>query len=149
MKFEDKDKGKLADTDIHVDDAPAPVGLYPHAKRVGNFLFLSGIGPRKKGQTSIPGVELDSSGNVLSYDLEMQCKSVFENIKVILESSGSSWDSIIDVTTFLTDMDRDFETYNRVYAEYFQNNRPTRTTVGISKLPTTIHIELKIIATIE
>ena len=134
---------------INADKAPEPVGLYPHARRVGNLLFLSGVGPRKKGSKEIPGVELDSEGNIVSYDIEAQCHSVFENIRTILEASGSSWDNLVDVTVFLTNMKDDFKTYNRVYAEYFKDNQPCRTTVEINCLPTPIAIELKCMATID
>ncbi len=128
--------------------APEPVGLYPHARRVGNLLFLSGVGPRKRGSQDIPGVRLDSRGNITSYDIEAQCHSVFENVRVILEDAGSSWDKLVDVTVFLTDMKRDFAAYNRLYAEYFKDNQPCRTTVQVTALPTPIAIELKCIATI-
>ncbi len=128
--------------------APEPVGLYPHARQVGNLLFLSGVGPRQRGTKDIPGVELDENGKIISYDIEAQCHSVFGNIRAILEEAGSSWDNIIDVTVFLTNMDDDFKTYNRVYAEYFKDNQPCRTTLEINKLPTPIAIELKVIAII-
>lgn len=133
---------------IHSSKAPEPVGAYPHARRVGNFLFLSGVGPREKGTKKIPGVELDEKGNILSYDIETQCHSVFRNIRYILEDAGSSWDNIVDVTVFLTNMKDDFATYNRLYAEYFKDNQPCRTTLEINCLPTPIAIELKVIATI-
>ncbi len=135
---------------ISADQAPEPVGPYPHARRTGNLLFLSGVGPRKKGTKEIPGVKLDASGKVISYNIEEECRSVFENVKVILEASGSSWDDLVDVTVYLTNMDADFPTYNRIYKEYFPNpaTQPCRTTVGIVALPTTIHIELKCIAVI-
>ncbi len=128
--------------------APEPVGLYPHAKRVGNLLFLSGVGPRERGTKKIPGVELDENGNIASYDIETQCHSVFRNIRYILEESGSSWDNLVDVTVFLTNMKDDFPTYNRLYADYFKDNRPCRTTIEINCLPTPIAIELKCIAVI-
>lgn len=128
--------------------APEPVGLYPHARRVGDLLFLSGVGPRTRGSKTIPGVELDADGNIISYDIETQCRSVFQNIRYILEDAGSSWENIIDVTVFLTNMKDDFATYNRVYAEYFAQNQPCRTTIEINALPTPIAIELKVIATI-
>lgn len=134
---------------INADQAPEPVGLYPHARKVGNLLFLSGVGPRKKGSTDIPGVTLDKDGNISSYDIAEQCHSVFQNIKFILEASGSSWDKLIDVTVFLTNMKDDFKTYNKIYAEYFKDNQPCRTTVEINCLPTPIGIELKCIATID
>lgn len=129
--------------------APEPVGPYPHARRLGNLLFLSGIGPRERGAKKIPGVELDAQGNVAAYDITAQCHSVFRNIKFILEEAGSSWDNIVDVTVFLTDMKADFPTFNRVYAEYFKTNQPCRTTVEVNRLPTPIAIELKVIATID
>jgi 2-aminomuconate deaminase len=134
---------------IESSKAPEPVGLYPHARKVGNLLFLSGVGPRERGTKKIPGVELDENGNIISYDIETQCHSVFRNIKYILEDSGSSWDKIVDVQVFLTNMKDDFKTYNRVYAEYFKDNQPCRTTVEINCLPTPIAIELKVIATID
>jgi 2-aminomuconate deaminase len=133
---------------IHSSKAPEPVGLYPHARKVGNLLFLSGVGPREKGSKKIPGVELDESGNILNYDIETQCHSVFKNIKYILEDAGSSWDKIVDVTVFLTNMKDDFKIYNKIYAEYFKDNQPCRTTIEIKSLPTPIAIELKVIATI-
>ena len=133
---------------IHAHEAPEPVGLYPHARRVGNLLFLSGVGPRKKGCAEIPGVVLDPSGSISSYDIETQCRSVFDNVRLIVESAGSSWSQIVDVTVFLTNMRDDFTTYNRVYAEYFSDNQPCRTTVEVLSLPTPIAIELKCIATI-
>ena len=129
-------------------NAPEPVGLYPHARKVGDLLFLSGVGPRERGKKEIPGVELDDNGNVLSYDIEAQCHSVFSNVKAILEDSGTTWENLIDVTVFLTNMKDDFQTYNRIYAEYFKDNQPCRTTVEINCLPTPIAIELKCIATI-
>lgn len=129
--------------------APEPVGLYPHARRVGNLLFLSGVGPRARGSKKIPGVELDVNGNIVSYDVAAQCHSVFRNVKYILEEAGSSWDKLVDVTVFLTNMKDDFATYNRLYAEYFKDNQPCRTTVEVNCLPTPIAIELKCIATIE
>lgn len=128
--------------------APEPVGAYPHARKVGNLLFLSGVGPRERGTKRIPGVELKENGEIESYDIEAQCHSVFKNVKDILEDAGSSWDSIVDVTVFLTNMKDDFQTYNRLYAEYFKDNQPCRTTLEINCLPTPIGIELKVIATI-
>lgn len=133
---------------INSDMAPEPVGLYPHARRVGNLLFLSGVGPREKGNNKIPGVELDSNGNILSYDIAIQCHSVFKNVKYILEASGSSWDNLFDVTVFLTNMKDDFPIYNKIWADYFKDNLPCRTTLEINCLPTPIGIELKCIATI-
>ena len=133
---------------INSSKAPEPVGAYPHARKVGNLLFLSGVGPRERGTKKIPGVELDDNGNIVSYDIETQCNRVFQNIKYILEDAGSSWDNIVDVQVFLTNMKDDFKTYNRVYAEWFKDNQPCRTTIEINCLPTPIAIELKVIATI-
>jgi 2-aminomuconate deaminase len=134
---------------INSSKAPEPVGLYPHARKVGNLLFLSGVGPRERGTKKIPGVELGENGEIVSYDIETQCRSVFQNVRYILDDSGSSWDKIVDVTVFLTNMKDDFQTYNRIYAEYFAENQPCRTTVEINCLPTPIAIELKVIATID
>ena len=133
---------------IESSSAPEPVGLYPHARRVGDLLFLSRVGPRKRGTKEIPGVSLDAAGKVESYDIEAQCRSVFENVRTIVTESGSSWQQIVDVTVFLTNMDDDFATYNKIYAEYFADNQPCRTTVEVNALPTPIAIELKCIATI-
>jgi 2-aminomuconate deaminase len=133
---------------IHASEAPEPVGLYPHAKRVGNLLFLSGVGPRKKGSKEIPGVTLDEKGKIVSYNIEEQCHSVFNNVRMVLEASGSKWENLVDVTVFLTNMKDDFATYNKIYAQYFKDNLPCRTTVEINALPTPIAIELKCIATI-
>ncbi|HSY77806.1 MAG TPA: Rid family hydrolase [Bacteroidia bacterium] len=133
---------------LYSSKAPEPVGLYPHARKVGNLLFLSGMGPRQKGSKQIPGVTLDDKGNITAYDIEVQCRSVFENIKAVLEEAGSGWDKIVDVTVFLTNMKADFGTYNRIYGEYFKENQPCRTTLEIKSLPTPIAIELKVIATI-
>ncbi len=129
--------------------APEPVGSYPHARRVGNLLFLSGVGPRERETKKIPGVELSDDGEIVSYDIEAQCQSVFQNVRYILEDAGSSWERIVDVTVFLTNMKDDFPIYNRIYAEYFRENPPCRTTIEINRLPTPIAIELKVIATIE
>lgn len=137
------------DDKINSSKAPEPVGLYPHARRVGNLLFLSGVGPRERGAKKIPGVELDAEGNIVAYDIETQCHSVFRNIRYILEDAGSSWDRIFDVTVFLTNMKDDFTIYNRIYADYFKDNLPCRTTIEINCLPTPIAIELKVIATID
>jgi 2-aminomuconate deaminase len=134
---------------INANKAPEPVGLYPHAKRVGNLLFLSGVGPRERGTKKIPGVELNENGEIVSYNIEAQCRSVFNNIKLILEASGSNWSNIVDVTVFLTNMKDDFATYNKLWAEYFAENPPCRTTIEINCLPTPIAIELKVIATID
>ncbi len=139
----------MSENIINSSKAPEPVGLYPHARRVGNLLFLSGVGPRERGAKKIPGVELDENGNIAAYDIEAQCRSVFQNVRFILEEAGSSWERIVDVTVFLTNMKDDFPIYNRIYAEYFRENLPCRTTVEINKLPTPIAIELKVIATID
>ena len=128
--------------------APEPVGHYPHTKRVGGLLFLSGVGPRKRGAKKIPGVTLCEKGNIVDYDIEKQCVSVFENIRLILEEAGSNWENIVDVTVFLTNMKDDFKVYNKIYAQYFKDNQPCRTTIEIKCLPTPIAIELKVIATI-
>lgn len=131
--------------------APEPVGAFPHAKRVGEFLFLSGIGPRRRDSNEIPGVTLDSSGNIVSYDIETQCRAVFENVRLVLEDAGATWQDIIDVTVYLTNMKKDFPIYNRIYAEYFAGvgkPNPTRTTIQVGALPTPIAIELKVIAAV-
>lgn len=133
---------------VHTEKAAKPVGLYPHARQVGNLLFLSGIGPRKAGTDEIPGLALDKFGNYVSFDFEAQCRSVFENVKIVLEESGSAWENLVDVTVFLTNMKRDFQTYNKLYAEYFKDAMPCRTTVEVNSLPSPICIELKCIATI-
>ncbi len=129
--------------------APEPVGAYPHARKVGNLLFLSGVGPRERGTKKIPGVELDETGKILSYDIKKQCISVFNNVKTIVEEAGAKWENVVDVTVFLTNMKDDFKTYNKLYAEYFKDNQPCRTTLEIKSLPTPIAIELKVIATID
>tara|TARA_B110000046_G_scaffold185988_1_gene231088 strand:+ start:6322 stop:6750 length:429 start_codon:yes stop_codon:yes gene_type:complete len=138
---------------ISASNAPKPVGSYPHARSVGNLLFLSGVGPRVPGSdandSAVPGLVLDHNGNFKEFDFEAQCRSVFDNVRLILEASGSSWDHLVDVTVFLVHMKRDFHVYNKVYAEYFKDNQPCRTTVEISSLPTPIAIELKCIATID
>ena len=134
---------------LNSDKAPEPVGLYPHARKVGNLLFLSGVGPRKKGSKDIPGVTLDEKGNIISYDIEQQCHSVFQNVRYVLEASGSCWENLVDVTVFLTNMKADFPTYNKIYAEYFKDNLPCRTTIEIKSLPTPIAIELKCIAVLD
>ncbi|MBT6514621.1 MAG: RidA family protein, partial [Crocinitomicaceae bacterium] len=135
---------------INVTNAPKPMGLYPHARKVGNLLFLSGVGPRAAGsgseEANIPGLKYDKNGNYENFDFEAQCRSVFDNVRVILEEAGSSWEKIVDVTTFLTDMKRDFKSYNKIYSEYFSNNQPCRTTVEVNALPSPISIELKCIA---
>jgi len=134
---------------FETNKAPKPVGLYPHAIKVGNLLFLSGVGPRKPNSNDIPGVEVNENGNVISHDIIAQCHSVFENVRIILEEAGSSWDKLVDVTVFLTDIKNDFDSYNKLYSEYFKENQPCRTTVEVSLLPTPIAIELKCIATID
>jgi 2-aminomuconate deaminase len=131
--------------------APEPVGAFPHAKRIGNFLFLSGIGPRVRGSKQIPGVTLGPDGEVVEYDIETQCRAVFENVRLVLEDSGAGWNDIVDVTVFLTDMKKDFQTYNKLYAQYFSGDgkpNPTRTTLEVGALPTPIAIELKVIAAV-
>jgi len=138
----------MSNKTLNSNKAPEPVGMYPHAKKVGNLLFLSGVGPRERNTKKIPGVELDSDGNILSYDIAKQCHSVFTNVRTIVEDAGSSWDQIVDVTVFLTNMKDDFKIYNKIYAEYFADNMPCRTTIEINCLPTPIGIELKVMATI-
>lgn len=138
---------------INANKAPKPVGLYPHARKVGNLLFLSGVGPRTAGSdandSGVPGLKLDHNGNFEEFDFEAQCRSVFDNVRAVLEASGSKWENLVDVTVFLVNMKRDFKTYNKVYAEYFKDAQPCRTTVEINSLPTPITIELKCIATID
>lgn len=129
--------------------APEPVGHYPHARRVGNLLFLSGIGPRKRNSQKIPGVMLDRGGNILEYDIELQTRTVFQNVRDVLEAAGAKWEDLVDVTVYLTNMRDDFDEYNRLWAEYFPTNPPCRTTVGIRALPTPIAIELKCIAVLK
>ena len=133
---------------IESQNAPEPVGLYPHARQIGNLLFLSGIGPRERGKKEIPGVELDHDGNIISYDIEAQCHSVFKNVRSVLEAAGSKWENLVDVTVFLTNMKDDFKIFNQIYTQYFMDNQPCRTTVEISSLPTPIAIELKCISII-
>ena len=131
------------------DRAPEPVGAYPHAKRAGDFLYLSGVGPRSRGSADIPGVTLDAEGHVIAVDIEAQCRSCFENVRAVLEDAGAQWNDLVDVLVFLVDMERDFETYNRVYAEFFAgegNPNPTRTTIEINCLPTPIAVEVKAVA---
>ena len=130
------------------NEAAQPLGAYPHSRRVGNLLFLSGIGPRNPKDNNIPGLELDADGNIIKYDIEAECHSVFANVNAVLEASGSSWANIVDVTVFLTNMKQDFPVYNRIYNEYFQEVQACRTTVEVERLPTPIAIELKVIATI-
>ena len=134
---------------ITTTSAAKPLGAYPHARRVGNLLFLSGIGSRKAEDNSIPGLELDAEGNILKYDIKAECHQCFANVKAVLEVAGSSWDKIIDVTVFLTNMKKDFPTYNKIYGEYFSGVQACRTTVEVKSLPTPIAIELKVIATID
>ncbi len=135
---------------ISSDQAPEPVGAYPHARKVGNLLFLSGVGPRQRGSKEIPGVALGENGNVVAYDIEIQCHSVFKNVRLILEASGSKWENLVDVTVYLTNMKKDFSVFNKIYAEYFPNKetQPCRTTVEVNALPTPIAIELKCVAII-
>lgn len=133
---------------FNTSKAAKPLGAYPHAKKVGNLLFLSGIGPRNHKDDTIPGLELDAEGNILKYDIEAECHSVFANVKAVLEASGSSWNKIVDVTVFLTNMKKDFPIYNKIYADYFTSVQACRTTVEVKSLPTPIAIELKVIATL-
>lgn len=131
---------------VHTSNAPAPVGAYPHARRVGNLLFLSGVGPRRPGSNEIPGNVYDAQNRLTSYDIEAQCRQVFANVRAVLEASGARWEDLVDVTVYLTDMARDFPAYNRLYAEHFTTAQPCRTTLGITALPTPIAIELKCVA---
>ena len=133
---------------VRTEAAPAPVGAYPHARRVGNLLFLSGVGPRLPGSNGIPGNVMDAEGRLLSYDIEAQCRQVFANVRAVLEASGARWQDLVDVTVYLTDMTRDFPVYNRLYAEYFAGVDACRTTLGVTALPTPIAIELKCIASL-
>ncbi|HRD59025.1 MAG TPA: four helix bundle protein [Ferruginibacter sp.] len=134
---------------VKTKNAAKPLGAYPHARKVGNLLFLSGIGSRQASDNKIPGLELDGEGNIVKYDIEAECRSVFANVKAVLEASGSSWDKIVDVTVFLTNMKKDFPVYNKIYGEYFDGVEACRTTVEVKSLPTPICIELKVIATME
>lgn len=134
---------------VNSEKAPEPVGKYPHARRVGGLLFLSGIGPRKRGSKEIPGVTLDKRGRIASYDIEAQCRSVFQNVRWVLEEAGSCWENLVDVTVYLTNMKDDFSAYNRLWAEHFKKDPPCRTTLEINCLPTPIAIELKCVATID
>lgn len=131
---------------VHTSNAPAPVGAYPHARRVGNLLFLSGVGPRRPGSNEIPGNVYDAQNRLTGYDIEAQCRQVFANVRAVLEASGARWEDLVDVTVYLTDMARDFPAYNRLYAEHFSTAQPCRTTLGITALPTPIAIELKCVA---
>lgn len=145
----------MSERDVVSSRAPEPVGAYPHAKRVGNLLFLSGVGPRKRGSKEIPGVTLDDKGNIVRYDIEAQCRSCFDNVRAVLEDAGAKWESIVDVLVFLTNMQDDFAAYNHIYAEYFAGPpgsgkpNPTRTTIEINALPTPIAVEVKVIAVME
>jgi len=131
---------------VRTSKAPAPVGAYPHARRVGDLLFLSGVGPRQPADNTIPGNVYDAQGKLVAYDIEAQCRQVFANVRAVLEASGAQWEDLVDVTVFLTDMARDFPVYNRLYAEHFAGVDACRTTLGITALPTPIAIELKCIA---
>ncbi|MEW9623615.1 RidA family protein [Rhodanobacter geophilus] len=131
---------------VRTDAAPAPVGAYPHARRVGNLLFLSGVGPRQPGSNAIPGNVHDADGRLVAYDIEAQCRQVFANVRAVLEASGARWEDLVDITVFLTDMARDFDAYNKLYAEHFAGVGACRTTLGITALPTPIAIELKCVA---
>lgn len=134
---------------IKTDQAAKPLGAYPHARKVGNLLFLSGIGSRSAKDNKIPGLELDDKGNIIKYDIEAECHAVFANVKAVLEASGSSWEKIVDVTVFLTNMKTDFPVYNKIYGDYFKDVNACRTTVEVKSLPTLIAIELKVIAMVE
>ena len=133
---------------VHADAAPKPVGQYPHARRVGDLLFLSGIGPRDPASNAIVGNVHDADGRLISYDIDAQCRAVFSNVRAVLKASGARWEDLVDVTVYLTDMAHDFKAYNRVWAEHFPDAAaaPCRTTLGITALPTPIAIELKCVA---
>jgi 2-aminomuconate deaminase len=133
---------------FNTDKASKPLGAYPHARRVGNLLFLSGIGARNPKDNLIPGLEMDEHGNIIKYDIEAECHAVFANVKAVLEASGSNWEKIVDVTVFLTNMKKDFPVYNKIYSEYFKDVQACRTTVEVKSLPTPIAIELKVVATV-
>ena len=136
---------------IHAGNAPKAVGRYPHARRVGDLLFLSGIGPRDPATNAIPGNELCADGRVRRYDIAAQARAVFANVRAVLDASGARWEDLVDVTVYLTDMARDFKAYNAVWAEHFPDaaTAPCRTTLGITALPTPIAIELKCVAHLE
>ncbi len=134
---------------IKTEKAATPLGAYPHARKVGELLFLSGIGSRSAIDNKIPGLEIDEAGNIVKYDIEAECHAVFANVKAVLEASGSSWEKIVDVTVYLTNMKADFPVYNKIYSDYFSGVEACRTTVEVKSLPTPIAIELKVIATIE
>ena len=139
----------MASEKFDAQNAPKPVGLYPHARRAGNLLFLSGIGPRDPETDGVPGLQRSPAGNYTAFDFEAQVHSVFRNVRTVLEASGAKWEDLVDVTVFLVNMERDFHTFNRIYAEYFKDNQPCRTTVGIDSLPTAIAIELKCISAVD
>ena len=132
--------------EINTEAAPVPVGAYPHARRAGPFLFLSGVGPRQPVSGAVPGNVYDAKGELLAYDIKAQCQAVFANVRRVLEAAGAAWEDLVDVTVFLTDMQRDFAVFNQVYVEHFTDHRPTRTTVEVGALPTAIAVELKCIA---
>ncbi len=134
---------------INTNKAAKPLGAYPHARKVGNLLFLSGIGPRSAADNSIPGLKLNERGEIIEYDIAAECRSVFANVKAVLEASGSAWDKMVDVTVYLTNMKKDFPVYNALYAEYFTGVQACRTTVEVNCMPTPIAIELKVIATVD
>ena len=132
---------------FHSQVAPEAVGPYPHARRVGDLLFVSGIGPRRRGTSDIPGVTLGSDGRISSHDVALQTRSCLENVRAILQEAGLDLEDIVDLQVFLTDIKADFKAFNAVYAEYFDaESGPTRTTVGVTGLPTPIAVELKVIA---
>ncbi len=134
---------------IICEHAPEPVGPYPHAVRVGNWLFLSGIGPRQRGSAEIPGLVRDSQGRIVDYDFAVQCHATFRNVEAILRAAGADWSHVVDVTAFLTNLERDFDTFNRIYAQYLGQAQACRTTIEVCRLPTPIAIELKCIAYLE
>ncbi len=140
-----------ASTSFESSRAPEPVGAYPHARRVGDLLFLSGVGPRQRGASTIPGVTLNDAGEIVEYNIAAQCESCFANVRAVLEDAGASWNDIVDVQVFLTNMKRDFKTFNSIYATHFAGEgkpNPTRTTIEVGALPTPIAVELKVIASL-
>ncbi|MEO1008445.1 MAG: RidA family protein [Planctomycetota bacterium] len=138
---------------IRTDDAPRPVGAYPHARRVGDLLFCSGVGPRSPGANTVPGVTLDASGALIDYDFAAQCRSCFDNVRAVVEAAGARFEDIVDVQAYLTDLPRDFATFNELWKQAFAGEgkpNPCRTTIEVSRLPqggdAPIAVELKVIA---
>ncbi len=135
-----------AERTVNSRSAPAPVGSYPHARREGEWLFLSGVGPRQAGTTDIPGVTLNAQGEVVDYDVAVQTQAVIDNVKHVLDAAGASLHQVVDIMVFLTNMKDDFALFNQVYAANFSDIQATRTTIGVVALPTPIAVEFKVIA---